>query len=67
MIFEIHCNSFFQQKSSFPKFSVKQAVRTFRGTNFNYTCRLYLVLVIRTYFDKKLIYPETQAPRILIK
>ena len=64
MNFGIHCNTFFQQKSSFPKFSVKQAVRKLSGVNFNYTYRLYLVPVIRISFDKNLIYPEIQAARI---
>ena len=67
MNFGIHCNTFFQQKSSFPKFSVKQAVRKLSGVNFNYTYRLHLVLVIRIYVDKNLICPEIQAARILMK
>ena len=58
MNFGIHCNTFFQQKSSFPKFSVKQAVRKLSGVNFNYTYRLHIVLVIRISFDKNLICPE---------
>ena len=43
----------------------KQALR--KLSDINYTYRLYLVLVIRIYFDKNLIYPETQAARILAK
>ena len=42
-------------------------MRKLSGTNFNYTYRLHLVLVIRNYFDKNLIYPKVQAARILIK
>ena len=53
MIFRIHYNTFFQETSSFPKFSLKQAVRKLSGINLNYTYRLHLVLIIRIYFDKK--------------
>ena len=42
-------------------------MRTLSGINFNYTYMFRLVLVIRTYFDKNLIYQEIQAARILIK
>ena len=42
-------------------------MRTLSGINFNYTYMFCLVLVIRTYFDKNLIYQEIQAARILIK
>ena len=51
MIFGIHCNTFCQHTSSFSKFWVKQAVRKFSGIHFSCTYRL--VLVIRTYSDKK--------------
>ena len=67
MIFGIHCNTFSKQTSSFPKFSVKQAVRKFTCINLNYTYRLHIVLVMRPYFDKNLIFLEMQATRILIK
>ena len=67
MIFRIHYNTFFQETSSFAKFSLTQAVRKLSGINFNYTCRLHLILVIRIYFDIILIYPEIQATRNLIK
>ena len=66
MIFRIRCNTFFQQTSSFPKFSLKHVVRKLGGINFNHTYRLHLVLVIRIYFDKNLIYPEIQATRKII-
>ena len=42
-------------------------MRRFSGINFNYTYILQLVVVIRIYFDKALIYPEVQAPRILFE
>ena len=42
-------------------------MRKFIGISFNYTYRLHLVLVIRIYFDKKLIYPEIGAAQILVK
>ena len=67
MNFGIHCNTFFQQKSSFPKFSAKTSCEKLSGENFNYTYRLHLVLVIRIYFDKNLIYLEMQAGRIFMK
>ena len=41
-------------------------MKKFSGINFNYTYKLHLVLVIRMYFDKNLIYLEVQA-RIVIK
>ena len=67
MISRIHWNTFFQQTSSFPKFSLKQAVRKLGDINFNYTYKLHPVLVIRIYFYKNLIYPEIQATGNLIK
>ena len=67
MILRIFCNTFFQETSSFPKFSVKKALRKLSSINFNYTCKLHLVVVIRIYFDKNLIYPEAHAARVLIK
>ena len=42
-------------------------MRKLSGVNFNYTYRLHLVLVIRIYYDKNLIYPEIQASRMLMK
>ena len=61
---EIH---FFNRNQVFLNFQWKKAVRKLSGVNFNYTYRLHLVLVIRISFDKNLIYPETQAARILMK
>ena len=58
VILRIHCNTFFQYTSSFPKFSVKQAMRKLSGINFNNINRLHLVLAIRIYFDKNLNYPR---------
>ena len=48
----------FQQTSCFPKFSVKQAVRKLSSINFNYTYKFHLVLFIRIFFDKNMIYLE---------
>ena len=62
MIFEIHCTTFFQQTSSFPKVMRKRS-----GIGFSYTYRLPLVLAIEIYFEKKLICPEVQAVKILDK
>ena len=42
-------------------------MRKLSSINFNYTYRLQLVIVIRNYFDKNLIYPEVQGARIQIK
>ena len=36
-------------------------MRKFSDINFNCTCWLHLVLVIRTYFDENLIHPEIQV------
>ena len=58
---------FLNRHQIFLNFYQKQAVRTLTGINFNYTYMFCLVLVIRTYFDKNLIYQEIQAARILIK
>ena len=66
MIFGIHCNTFFKETSNCTNFLVKTSCDK-TGINFNCTYRLHLVLVIRTYFDKNLIYPEIQATRIPIK
>ena len=68
LIFRIHCNTFFQWTSSFPRFSVKTNFEKY--INFDYISsqfQLHLILVIRIYFNKNLIYPEVQAARILIK
>ena len=67
MAFGIHCNKLFQDKSSFPKLSVKTSCEKLSGVILSYSYRLHLVLVIRIYSDKNSIYPETQAARILVK
>ena len=69
MILGIHSNTFL--KESFPKLKVKtrdqQAMRKVIGITFSYTYKFHPVLVIKTYFEKSLIYPEVQASRILVK
>ena len=71
MILGIHSNTFLKETSSFPKLKVKtrdqQAMRKVIGIKFSYTYKFHPVLVIRTYFEKSLIYPEVQASRILVK
>ena len=71
MILGIHSNTFLKETSSFPKLKVKtrdqQAMRKVIGITFSYTYKFHPVLVIRTYFEKSLIYPEVQASRILVK
>ena len=71
MILGIHSNTFLKETSSFPKLKVKtrdqQAMRKVIGIKFSYTYKFHPVLVIRTYFEKILIYPEVQASRILVK
>ena len=53
MIFEIHCTTFFQQTSSFPKVMRKRS-----GIGFSYTYSLPLVLAIEIYFEKKIDLPK---------
>ena len=53
MIFEIHCTTFFQQTSSFPKVMRKRS-----GIGFSYTYRLPLVLAIEICFEKKIDLPK---------
>ena len=57
-------NFYLMQKQIFSK---KKAVRKLSGIKFNYIYRLHLILVIRIYFDKSLLYPEIEAARTLIK
>ena len=60
MIFGIHCSTFFQQTSSFPKFHWTWALVFFTGINFRYTYWLHL-LVMRIHFNKNSIFPTQQT------
>ena len=55
VIFGNHCNTFFQQTSSFLKFLVKTSYDKTLLYKFHST---HLVLVIRIFFDKSLNYPK---------
>ena len=54
-------STFVDRNQVFLNFQWKQAVRKLSGVDFNYSYRLHVVLIIRIYFDKNLIYSDKSS------
>ena len=65
MIFTNHCDTFFQQTSSFLKFSVKKQAREILVVQASDTLTDF-ILFYQNLSEKKLIYPEVQAAITLV-